>query len=97
MPEDPKVPVNVRVGRRFKQALARIASRRRQPISELVREILEHYVAEEERRVWRTEARRAAGKVAEEAHQEGSSEAAMLRTLDANLKAFAREWVWEPE
>ena len=97
MPEDPKVPVNVRVGRRYKQALTRIASRRKQPISELVREILEHYVAEEERRAWRAEARRAAAAVAEEAKHAGSAEADALRALDANLKAFTREWIWEPE
>lgn len=97
MADDPKVPVNVRVGRRYKLALSRIASRRKQPVSELVREILEHYVAEEERRAWRTEARRAAKAVAEEARQDKSSESGMLRALDANLKAFAREWVWEPE
>jgi hypothetical protein len=97
MADDPKVPVNLRLGRRSKQALTRIASRRKQPVSELLREILERYVAEEERRAWRAEARRAAEALAEEARQGGSSEAATLRLLDANLKAFAREWVWDSE
>lgn len=95
MADDPKVPVNVRVDRRYKQALTRIASRRKQPISELVREILEQYVAEEERRAWRIDARRAARALAEEAKKGDSPESATLRALDANLKAFAREWVWE--
>lgn len=77
------VPVNIRVGRRYKQALSRIASRRRQPMSELIREILERYVAQEERRAWQAEARRAAEALAEEARQSASPESATLRMLDA--------------
>ncbi len=97
MVDEPKVPVNIRLGRRYKQALGRIASRRKQPVSKLVREILERYVTEEERMVWRTEARRAAEALAREARQGIGAEARSLRMLDENLKAFAREWVWETE
>ena len=97
MSEDRKLPVNFRLGARTQRALARLAARRRLGVSQLVREIVEVYVAREERRTWEAEARRAAEILAAEARKRTSSEASMLRILDANLKEFAREWVWEDE
>jgi predicted DNA-binding protein len=97
MSEDTKEPVNFRLGRRYKRALAKLAAAQDKAVGELIREVVEAYVAEEERRAWEDEARRAASALAREAAQPSSSEAEMLRSLDENLDEFAREWVWEDE
>lgn len=97
MPRDVKETVNFRLGRKHKQALARIAGEKDKAVGELIREVIESYVAEEERRVWEAEARRAAMALAEEAEDPSSAEAEVLGVLDANLDEFAEEWIWEDD
>jgi hypothetical protein len=97
MPNDPKEPVNFRLGRKHKRTLVRLAAERDKPVGELIREVIEEFVTLEERRAWEAEARLAARALAEEAADHTSSEAETLRLLDANLGEFAREWVWEEE
>jgi hypothetical protein len=97
MSNDPKEPVNFRLGRRHKRALVRLAAERDKPVGELIREVIEEFVAQEERRVWEAEARRASRAVAKEAENQSSVEAETLRALEANLEDFAREWIWEED
>jgi predicted DNA-binding protein len=97
MSDDTKVPVNFRLSRKSKQALDRLAAKQQRAVSEVVREVLESYVAREERRAWEAEARRAAQVLANEARRRTSPEAVTLRTLDANLKEYAKEWVWDDD
>lgn len=97
MPDDPKEPVNFRLGRSYKACLERLAREQDKPVGQLVREVVENYVTAEERAAWEAAARRSAREVAEAARDPQSDEAEMLRTLDANLEAFAEEWVWTEE
>jgi predicted DNA-binding protein len=95
--ENVKEPINVRLGRRYKEALEELARDRNRTVSAVVREVLEEYVDAERRRAWEAEARRAARTLAEDAKEPESAEAETLRILEANLEEFAREWVWEEE
>ena len=90
-----KETVNFRIARAQKEALTRIADDRDQPLSELVREVVQEYLAREERRDWEAEARRASLALAAEAEDPRSAESEALRTLEANLEEFADEWIWE--
>jgi hypothetical protein len=89
--------INFRLPGKQKEALYRLAAERDQPLSELVREVVETYLAGEERRAWEAEARRASLVLAEEAKNPESDEARMLKVLEANLDEFADEWVWDEE
>jgi hypothetical protein len=95
MTDDPKHPLNFRLGRRYKEALDRLAHEQDKPVSQLVREVVEDYVAAEARAAWEAEARRTSATLAEAARDPGSDEATMLRSLDAGLEEFAKEWIWE--
>ena len=92
-----KETVNFRITREQKEALARLANHRDQPLSELVREVVQDYLAAEARRAWEAEARRASLALAEEAKDRGSAESEALRVLEANLDEFADDWIWEEE
>lgn len=92
-----KDTVNFRLPGEQKQALAKLAAERDKPLSELVREVVERYLAEEERSAWEAEARRASLALAEEAKDPSSDEARTLKALDANLDEFADEWIWDEE
>jgi hypothetical protein len=95
MRDDPKHPLNFRLGRNYKEALDRLAHQKGRPVSQLVREVVEDYVAAEARAAWEAEARRTAATLAEAARDPSSDEATMLRSLDEGLEEFAQEWVWE--
>jgi hypothetical protein len=95
MPEDPKYPLNFRLGRSYKEAIDRLAAEHDKPVSQLVREVVEEYVSAQARAAWELEARRSAAVVAEAASDPRSDETAMLRALGANLEEFAEEWLWE--
>jgi hypothetical protein len=97
MSEDPKEPINFRLSRRHKRALSALAAAQEKAVGELLREVVEAYVAAEERRAWENEARRAAAALAKEAQEPSSPEARTLETLEENLEEFAREWIWEDE
>jgi hypothetical protein len=95
--DDVRETVNFRLGRRHKRALARLAAEKDKALGELIRDVVEAYVGEEERRAWEAEARRASLALAAEAKDQVSAEAELLRTLEANLEEFASEWIWEEE
>jgi len=95
MADDPKEPLNFRLGRSYKEALERLAGEQDKPVSQLVREVVETYVTDEARRAWEAEARRTAAQLAAAARNPDSDEAVVLRSLDANLEEFASEWVWD--
>jgi predicted DNA-binding protein len=95
MQDDPKQPLNFRLGLSCKEALERLAEEQDKPVSQLVREVVETYVADQARAAWEAEARRQAAALAEAARDPGSEEADMLRFLDASLEEFAKTWVWE--
>jgi predicted DNA-binding protein len=97
MPDDPKEPVNFRLGRSYKEALDRLAAEQARPAAQLVREAVERYVREQARAAWEAEARRQAAEIAEAVQRPGSDEAEMARFLDANLEDFAKEWVWDED
>ena len=97
MPDEPKDPVNFRLARSYKDALARLAEAQDRPMSELVREAVETYVDAEERRAWEEEARRAARVLAREAEDPASAESEMLGVLEAALDEFADTWVWDED
>lgn len=97
MSQDPKQPLNFRLGRSYKEALDRLASDQDKPVSQLVREVVEDYVTGQTLAAWEAEARRTAAALAEAARDRGSDEATMLRGLDASLEEFAEEWIWEEE
>jgi predicted DNA-binding protein len=92
-----KEPVNFRLGRSYKQALQKLAREQDKAVGELIREVVEEYVADQERAAWEAEARRTALELGRAARDPRSDEAEMLRILDANLEAFAGEWVWEED
>jgi hypothetical protein len=87
--------VNFRLERTQKEALSKLAAENDQPLSELIREMVEGFLAREERRTWEAEARRASLVLAEEARDPGSAESETLRLLEANLEEFADEWIWD--
>lgn len=95
MADETKEPVNFRLGRSDREALHRLARARDKSVGQLVREVVEEYVANQARATWEAEARRTAAELGREAADPRSDEAEMLRVLDANLDAFAKEWVWE--
>jgi len=95
--DDVKEPINVRLEQHYKRALEELARGRNRTVSSVVREVLQDYVDAEHRRAWEAEARRSARALAEEAEDPDSPESETLRTLEANLEEFAREWVWEEE
>jgi predicted DNA-binding protein len=97
MSDDPKQPLNFRLGRTYKEALDRLAEQQDKPVGQLVREVVEDYVAGQARAAWEAEARRTAVQLGEAARDPSSDEAAMLRCLEANLEEFAEEWVWEED
>lgn len=92
---DVKEPVNFRLGRKEKQALAAIAAEQDKALGELIREVVEAYLQQVRRGAWEAEARRASLALAQEAKDPASAEAENLRMLEANLEEFAKEWVWE--
>jgi hypothetical protein len=95
MSDDPKEPLNFRLGRSYKEALERLAGEQDKPVSQLVREVVETYVADEARAAWEAEARRTAAELAAAARDPDSDEAVILRSLDASLEEFAAAWAWD--
>ena len=95
MSDDAKRPLNFRLGRSHKEALDRLAREQGRTVSQLVREVVEDYVTDQRRAAWEAEAGRTAEALAEAARDPCSDEGTMLQALDAALKDFAEEWVWE--
>jgi predicted DNA-binding protein len=97
MADDLKEPVNFRLGRSHRQALNRLARQQDKSVGQLVREVVEVYISDQARAAWEAEARRTAAELGRSARDPRSDESETLRVLDANLEAFAKEWVWEDE
>ena len=97
MADDVKENVNFRLGKQHKRTLSELAAAQDKALSELIREVIEAYLAERERAAWEDEARRASRALAREAGDPRSAESEQLRMLEANLEEFAKEWVWEDE
>lgn len=95
MVEEAKDPVNFRLGRTYREALHRLARDRDRSVGQLVREVVEEYVDSQARVAWEAEARRTAAELGRAVRDPRPDEAEMMRTLDANLEDFAKEWVWD--
>ena len=95
MADEPKEPVNFRLGKSDRQALDHLARQRDTSVGQLVREVVREYIDNQARVAWEEEARRTATELGRAARDPDSDEADILRTLDANLEEFSREWVWE--
>lgn len=91
MTEDGKETVNFRLGRRQKQALARMAAHQDRAVSELIRQAVEEYIEKEERRAWEAEARRQARAIAERALDPVSDE---RKTMDW-IESVTRDMDWD--
>jgi len=97
MADEPRELVNFRLGRTEKEALYRLADEQDKPVGRLVREVVEEYLADHERKAWEAEARRTAARLGEEARDPSSQEAETLRLLDAESDELSSDWVWEGE
>ncbi|MGH7577917.1 MAG: ribbon-helix-helix protein, CopG family [Longimicrobiales bacterium] len=97
MADDVKENVNFRLAKQDKRTLTELAAAQDKAVSELIREVIEAYIAQQERAAWEEEARRASRALAREASDPRSAESEHLRMLEANLNEFAKEWVWEDE
>lgn len=97
MADDVKENVNFRLGKQQKRTLSELAAAQDKAVSELIREVIEAYIAKQERAAWEDEARRVSVALAREAQDPSNAESEHLRMLEANLAEFAKEWVWEDE
>ncbi len=97
MSDEAKENVNFRLAKGQKEALARAAAEQDKAVSQVIREAVESYLQERERRAWEVEARRAASALAREAEDSTSAEAEHLRALEATMEDFAEEWIWREE
>jgi predicted DNA-binding protein len=61
--EEPKEPVNFRLGKTYRQALEQLARERDTTLGQLVREVVEEYIDGRARFEWELEARRTAAEL----------------------------------
>lgn len=84
--------VTFRIDPALRRAFAEIAAEEAKPIGELLRELVRERVERRARRRFEDEARRQSLEAAAALQDPSGDEAAVMRELDAELKAFSVEW-----